>query len=130
MGMSPLFAFSKPGFPADHVVSFDEVLIAEDQIVYERNSKDLRPRLSEFQVSYRRFLSNDVGERFALVTFTKETGILRIVDEQDIVGILANGERLYPISIDGETRIGSRGTALLNFGPNKFPLVGVETRNE
>ncbi len=124
------FAYSEPVSPSDLTVSFDEVTIAEGKLAFERESGDLRPSLSEFQLSYCRFLSNDLGERFALVTLAKEAGIRRIVDTRDIVGVLASGERLFPISIEGETHIGRRGTVLLHFGSHKFPLVGVEVRND
>lgn len=121
--------FAEPS-PETLVVSFDAVVIPQEEIAFGRDRNDLRPSLSEFQIEYRRFLSNELGERFALVTFSKEKAILRKVSERDIVGVLANGERLYPVRLEGETLIGSRGSIFVYFGKQPFPLVDLETRIE
>lgn len=127
VGASVLVANSEE--PKDLVVSFDTVSIDSQRVDFAHDWKELRPDLSEFKIDYRRFLSNQVGERYALVTLVKEKGALRILDTRDVVGILANGQRLYPLKIEGEAQIGPRGSVLLHFGTHKFPLVGLETRN-
>ena len=114
----------------DRIVSFDEVVIPSEHIEFVKDWKELKPDLSELKIEFSRFMSNELGERFALVTFTKEKGLLRVVDARDVVGVLANGYRLHPIKVEGEAQIGKRGTLLLHFGIQQFPLVEVETRAE
>ncbi len=128
----PLRLFAEPSVPSPEslVVSFDAVVIPPAELAFGTDRNALRPSLSEFEIEYRRFLSNDLGERFALVTFSKEKAILRKVSERDIVGVLANGERLYPVRLEGETQIGSRGSIFVYFGKHLFPLVDLETRTE
>ncbi|MDQ8185801.1 hypothetical protein [Pelagicoccus sp. SDUM812002] len=126
----PFWIIAEPPAPEDIVVSFDEVIIPQDELAFVTDWKTLKPDLSEFEIEYQRFLSNDLGERFALVTLFKRKSGLRIIDEKDIVGVLANGQRLHPIRLEGETQIGARGSIFVHFGQHQFPLAGLETRTE
>lgn len=128
--IAPICLVANPIAPEDRIVSFDEVSIPQGKLEFGRDRNALRPYLSEFEIEYRKFLSNDLGQRFAIVTLAKEKAILRNVNVGDIVGVFANGQRLRPIRLEGETHIGSRGSILVHFGKHPFPLVGLETRNE
>ncbi|MDQ8197453.1 hypothetical protein QEH56_04800 [Pelagicoccus enzymogenes] len=130
MGILPLWLNAAPPSPEDLVVSFDTVVIPQEKLAFKKDWNVERPDLSEFEVEFCRFMSNELGQRFALVTFTNSKSGLRSIDERDVVGVLANGRRLYPIRLEGETQIGSRGSLLLHFGQHQFPLVGLETRTD
>lgn len=115
---------------SDQVVSIDAVEVPNGKVEFVTEWKDLRPELSDFKIVHRNFLSNGLGERFALVTFTRSKGGVRSLKLDYVVGVLANGERLHPVRIEGESQLGERGSLLLHFGQHKFPLVSVETRRE
>ena len=129
-GLLPLGLIANTDENTGFVVSFDRVEMPEEKVAFVADWKDLKPDLSDFKISYCRFLSNERGERFALVTFVREKGGLRRLKEDYVVGVLANGERLNPIKLEGETQLGERGSVLLHFGARKFPLVGLETRTD
>lgn len=128
--VAPFCIFAEPPATESLVVSFDEVVISQGNLAFDSDRNVLRPSLSEFEIEYQRFLSNDLGQRFALITFSKKKNMLRSISERDIVGVLANGQRLYPIKLEGETQIGSRGSIFVHFGKHQFPLVDLETRTE
>lgn len=121
---------AEPLRPSDKVAAFDQVEISEGKIAFGGEWNALRPYLSGFEVEYCRFLSNKLGERFALVTFTSRKAGLKSVREEHIVGVFANGERRRAIRLEGEAQVGARGSLLVHFGTHAFPLVGLETRTE
>lgn len=109
-------------------IQFDRDTPPASELYFVHDAASLKPNLSVFEIENERFLSSDKGERYALATFRNTSSVVSI-NEKDVVGILANGKRLNPISIEGESRIHDLGTVLLHFGPQKFPLVKIETRN-
>lgn len=123
----PFLLFASKSETEDLVVSFDVVELPEGTVAFVNKFKDLRPGLSDFEVTHRKFLSNEIGERFALVTFNRTRGGVRGLKKDYVVGVLANGRRLYPIQLDGETQIREEGSVFLHFGQHKFPLVAIET---
>ncbi len=130
LALLPLCLIAEPNALEDRVVSFDEVIVPEDKLVFGEELHAIRPQLSEFEIEYYRFLSNDLGARFALVTFTNQKAGLRRISERDVVGVLVNGQRLYPIRLEGKTQLGARGSVLLHFGRHPFPLARLETRTD
>ena len=110
------------------IVRFDQNTPEPTQLHFIEDVTSLKPNLSVFTIENQRFLSGDQGERYALVTFRNPRNSVS-VEEKDVVGVLANGKRLYPVRIEGESRIHELGTVLLHFGEQRFPLVKVETRN-
>lgn len=81
-------------------VAVHQLVCDEGKLAYDWDRKALRSGLSEFEVSYYRFLSNGIGERLSLVMLSKDTGLLRVSDTREIVGVLANGERIYSTSVE------------------------------
>lgn len=114
--------------PKADPIQFDRDTPPASELYFIHDASTLKPNLSVFEVENQRFLSSAEGERYALVTFRNTSSVVSI-EEKDVVGILANGRRLNPVHIEGESRIHDLGTVLLYFGAQKFPLVKVETRN-
>lgn len=120
------FAFAATG---DDVVQFDTTQIPIQELEFATTMSAARPAVSKFEITYHAFLSNDLGERFAIATFINRSSSSTKLNTRDVVGVLANGERIFPIQIEGEQRISGKGTLLLHFDRQKFPLLMLETRN-
>lgn len=123
--------FSSMAFAAtgSEVVQFDTTQIPTQEIEFAATMSSARPAVSKFGVTYHAFLSNELGERFAIATFINLSSSSTKLNTRDVVGVLASGERIYPIQIEGEQRIDGKGTLLLHFDTQKFPLIKLETRN-
>ena len=109
-------------------LQFDPISAPPKELAFEPTLGDPRPQVSSFQINYHAFLSNELGERYALVTVSKSTASSSEFGTQDVIAVLASGQRIFPIRIEGERRITDRGTLLLAFGIQKFPVVKLETR--
>ncbi len=107
---------------------FDEPIAEALKLTFEEIEKE-RPKRSEFEVVDSAFLSNSLGERWSLVTIRNHSPENRTFDEDQIAGIMANGKIRKPLSIKKIIRGRSDQSLMLNFGPSKYPLVRVFTRN-
>lgn len=127
---APVISLAESVDAGSRIVTFDEPEIPLGEIEFVANWKDLRPDFSDFKIETCRFLSDKLGNRFALVTFTRSKGGVRELRLDQAVGVFANGERRNPVKLDGRNELGERGSLLLHFGTSAFPLVEVETRIE
>ncbi len=123
---SSSFLVAEPSYEA---LFFDQPIAEELKLQYEEAEKE-RPQRSEFQIVDSAFLSNEIGERWALVTIHNLSSENRTFDEDQIAGILANGTIRKPLSIKRIVRGRDSQSVMLNFGPSKYPLVRVYTRNQ
>ncbi|QDP01028.1 hypothetical protein [Thalassotalea sp. PS06] len=93
------------------------------------NDENIVPQISDFGVLNNVLMSNEAGERWAVVTFTNLATGKRSLNQKHVMALLANGERIVPYEFSEDFEGGETLSLTLNFGENKFPLLQVYTRN-
>ncbi len=86
----------------------------------------LRPQKNDFQLLHFIPMSNDLGERWALVTVKNTSKGHRFLKNEHLVATFANGSQT--IAVLKSERIPGEGMVSRSvfFGTNKFPIVMVE----
>lgn len=115
-------------FASDEVISVDRSLNTHIELAFP-NDDNIRPELSEFEVTSQVLMSNAKGERWAVVTLKNLSSGRRTLNHKQVMAITAQGNRLSPHSFnqvfDGLETI----SLTIAFGQQKFPLLAVYTRN-
>ena len=71
-------------------------------------------------------MSNNNGERWAIVTVENRSTGRRFFRNENIVATFANGKQSKAIGLDESIEGGERLTKAIFFGFHKFPIVRVE----
>lgn len=106
-----------------------------EQVVSERvelalpNEDNIEPDLSDFTVKNYILLSNDLGERWAVVTLKNESNSSRTLTEKHLLSTLANGERVFPSDFSQTFKGREVMSVTINFSINKFPILSIQSRS-
>ncbi|MEL0645969.1 hypothetical protein V6248_00910 [Pseudoalteromonas agarivorans] len=75
-------------------------------------------------------MSNDEGERWAVITLTNLASGKRELNQEHILGLFADGSRLTP----SEFKLGFNGnqtqSVTVSFAEHKFPILSVYSSND
>lgn len=106
-----------------------------EQVVSDRvelafpNEDNIEPDLSDFTVKNYILLSNDLGERWVVVTLKNESSNHRTLTEKHLLSTLANGEHIFPADFSQTFKGKEVMSVTINFGLNKFPILSIQSRN-
>lgn len=115
-------------FTTDDVLVVDEPI--PDATVFDFPEEDvLDPKLSEFIILTSLMMSSSSGERWATVTIKNTNSHRRILDEDHIVAVFANGDRRNPVRLKHSFKGHEEISLTLSFGMHKFPILRLLTRN-
>lgn len=89
----------------------------------------LAPEPSDFEVLAAAPMSNEVGERWALVTVRNTSVGHRILENDQLVAVFADGSRAPARNLGIRLAGGERVTQAVRFGIRKFPIIRLLTRN-
>ena len=78
---------------------------------------------SDFQVLDYQLMSSEQGERWAVVTVRNTATGQRLLSEKMLVAEFANGERRYPLVMEGKVAGGAVLTRTVTFGYSRFPIL-------
>lgn len=119
--------YADPLFPGE-VLTIDEPVPESVNLEFS-GSDDLLPKLGEFQIVSSILMSNKNGERWATVTIKNTSSGQRLLDQEHIVAIFANGERRNPATLEQKFSSQEEVSTVINFGKSKFPIIRIMTRN-
>lgn len=122
-----IVAFS--GAASDDALSVDRVVPADLTLAFP-NDNHQQPDLSDFTVQHFVLMSNDAGERWAVVTLANNANGNRSLSDKHLMAILANGQRITPQPFTQMFRAGETLSLTLYFGDSKFPLLSVYARTK
>ncbi|WP_395341264.1 hypothetical protein PN836_018820 [Ningiella sp. W23] len=122
-----LFLFPCFALANQETLSIDTPLPSEFELVFP-NDTNLQPEESEFRVLDFVLMSNEKGERWVVVTLKNEASGRRTFNHKHIMGLLADGTRLHPRKISQSFVAKESLSVIIDFGPNKFPLLRVYSR--
>ena len=110
------------------VIHFDSPKDRPEQFHFEQRPRDIEPEPSDVEMVHYDLMSNDLGERWALITFHNSSSGQRVLKDKQVVAVFADGARAYARNLDHRLDGGERFTQAVFFGFHKFPIVDVKTR--
>ena len=125
--LGPTFTVS--AFANPQALSIDRLIPENFELAFP-NEQNLKPRKSDFAVVNYALMSNQVGERWAVVTIKNLATGWRMLDRKHLLAIAANGERIMPIDIQQHFKAGETLTLTINFGEHQFPILSIYSRTK
>lgn len=87
---------------------------------------ELEPDKNDFQLVSSAYMSNDLGERWAMLTIENSSSGQRLLKAKNLVARFANGDQAYAINLDEVLKGKQRLTVAVFFGQHQFPIVDIE----
>jgi hypothetical protein len=109
---------------ADRVLHFDQPQAGLKSPRYKQ-SPELKPDENDFELLDVSFMSNNLGERWAVVTLKNTSTGQRLFRKQNIVATFADGSQSYALEAEETFKGREIITLSIFFGIRQFPLVGV-----
>ena len=121
-----LFVASGAFASQSEVINVERVVTEELKIAFP-NDKNIRAQASDFEIKNYVMMSNEKGERWAVLTLTNESTGTRSLEQYHLLATFADGERRSP----NEFKLNFQGretqSVTVNFGENKFPILTIQT---
>ena len=86
----------------------------------------IKPEPNDFRIEDYTLMSNELGERWALVTFRNTSTSNRLLKNEHLVATLADGRRVRALNLDERLDGGQLYTQAVFFGVWKFPILFLE----
>ncbi|TMP07816.1 hypothetical protein CWC11_05770 [Pseudoalteromonas sp. S3178] len=94
------------------------------------NDNNITPKKSDFTILNYVLMSNNDGERWAVITLNNLSSGNRELNQDHILALFADGSRLTPI----EFKLGFKGSetqsVTVSFAEHKFPILSVYSSND
>ncbi|WP_227992589.1 MULTISPECIES: hypothetical protein [Shewanella] len=92
------------------------------------NDGDIQPKISDFIVVNYVLMSNEKGDRRAVVTLENQSSGSRIFKSDQVMALMGDGRRLSPHTYKQKFKRGESISMTLSFGNNKTPILQIYTR--
>ncbi|WP_462156367.1 hypothetical protein [Pseudoalteromonas piscicida] len=123
-----LLAFAVNAQAAEEALTIDSVVPNNMELAFP-NDTNIYPDISDFKVLNAVLMSNENGERWAMITIKNQSSGRRTLTQKHLLALTANGQRIAPMKLSESFDGGETLSLTLAFGENKFPLLNVYTRN-
>lgn len=117
-----------PKVQPGQVLQFDSVQPADTELSFDRGARDLIPENGPFRLIEFHAMSNDIGERWALVTVVNTENANRYLKGAHLVATFADGSQRLAQNLNDPVGGNERFSKAVFFGHSPFPLVRVEVR--
>ena len=114
---------------SDDVLSVDRVVPHSFELAFPNEDK-IDPELSDFKVINFVLMSNESGERYAVVTMKNLANGSRTLNQKHLLAQLADGQRISPLPFSQAFSAKESISLTINFGQSKFPLLSVYSRTK
>jgi hypothetical protein len=111
------------------VLTVDRTVSKSIQLSFP-NDKDIKPKKGDFQVINYVIMSNEVGERWSVITLTNLSSGNREFSHDHLIGLFADGSRLSPLEYKLNFEGQETQSITLSFGVYKFPILSIYSSNE
>lgn len=112
----------------EDVLTIDRVVSGSIELAFP-NEQNLQPEQSDFEINNFVLMSNEAGERWAVVTLTNQASGRRALTHKQLMAIVADGRRVAPIEFLQSFKANETLSVTINFGNIKFPLLSVYSRS-
>ena len=94
------------------------------------NDNNIKPKQGDFEIVNYVLMSNELGERWSVITLTNLSTGNRNLDHEHLIALFADGTRTSPL----EYRLNFKGketqSITVSFGEHKFPILSIYSSNE
>lgn len=94
------------------------------------NDKDLKPIQSDFDLVNYVLMSNEEGERWAVLTLHNTSGGERVLKHEHLMALFADGARKSPADVKLNFSARELQTVTVSFGYSKFPILSINTSQD
>lgn len=126
LGLTAFSAAAENRLPSG-ALTIDRQVEPEENISFP-NERNIHPVPSDFRVISYILMSSEAGERWAAVTFENAANGQRVLNNNNVMALFANGDRRQPLEFNRKFEANERYTLTLNFGQRKFPVLTVYTQ--
>ena len=123
------FSANKPGDNNNLSDVFSvERIVSNDVELNFTNDGDIQPKISDFIVVNYVLMSNEKGDRRAVVTLENQSSGSRIFKSDQVMALMGDGRRISPHTYKQKFKRGESISMTLSFGNNKTPILQIYTR--
>ncbi|TMO82035.1 hypothetical protein CWC16_02095 [Pseudoalteromonas sp. S3776] len=113
----------------NNVLNVDRAIPNSMQLSFP-NDNNITPKKSDFSIVNYVLMSNEIGERWAVITLTNLASGKRELNQDHLLALFADGSRLTP----SEFKLGFNGnqtqSVTISFAEHKFPILSVYSSND
>jgi len=113
----------------NNVLNIDRAIPNSMQLSFP-NDNNIAPKKSDFTILNYVLMSNEEGERWAVITLTNLASGKRELNQEHLLALFADGSRQTP----SEFKLGFNGnqtqSVTVSFAEYKFPILSVYSSNE
>lgn len=120
--LTPLFGNTKEV----EVLNVDRTVPSSIELSFP-NDKGIKAKASDFSLINYVVMSNEVGERWAVVTLTNSAHGSRVLQSSHIMALFANGDRINPVDVKLSFEPKETQSVTVSFGESKFPILSIKT---
>ena len=103
-------------------------VVADDVKLNFTNDGNIEPSVSDFEVVIYVLMSNEKGDRQAMVTLENQSSGSRIFQSDQIMALMGDGRRISPQRYKKKFKRGESLSMTLSFGNQKSPILQIYTR--
>ena len=124
---NPLIVFSNDECVHDTVLVFDPPGFLTNQAGVN-SSYEIKPKKNDFEIVDSAFMSNKIGERWAVATIKNLASGRRSLRPDHIVATLANESQCRARNVNETFKGGEMLTVSIFMGIHKFPIVRIQSQ--
>lgn len=107
----------------------DRVVSNQLELAFE-NEKNVKAKTSAFHLDHYVTMSNELGERWAVLTLTNRSSGNRVLEKEHILATFADGNRRAPLDLKLHFKGNETQSITVAFGDSKFPILLITTEAE
>jgi hypothetical protein len=111
------------------VLTVDRVVSTNLELAFP-NDKNLRAKPSNFELVNYVIMSNELGERWAVLTLTNTSAGNRTLEQDHLMALFADGERKNPLELKLNFEGRETQSITVSFGESKFPILSISSRTD
>lgn len=89
------------------------------------NDKNVKPQSSAFELINYVLMSNESGERWAVITLKNSSSGNRVLEHKHLMALFANGKRKNPLALKLNFEAEETQSITVSFGSSKFPILSI-----
>lgn len=125
-----LILFSGSSHAEDSEVLSVERSVSKNIHLSFANDNNIRPKKGDFEVVNYVLMSNDIGERWSVITLTNIASGNRTLDQDHLIALFADGSRISPLEYKLNFKGKESQSITVSFGEHKFPILSIYSSNE
>jgi len=106
------------------VLTVDRIISKNLELAFP-NDKNLKAKPSHFELMNYVLMSNELGERWAVLTVTNTSSGNRMLEQGHLMALFADGERKNPLEFTLNFEGSETQSITVSFGESKFPILSI-----